>query len=341
MPAISPYVADILDQPRTLALFAGRMRQSRALDGIRGLAHRQPVILTGMGASLAALRPAWMTVVAAGIPAWLVETAELVNDVPALLAGERVVIAASQSGRSAEAVALAELAIDPATTLVALTNDPASPLAAAAHVTVEIHAGDEHAVSTRSYVNTLAAAQIVADVLAGSLRQRDYESVALALDGYLAAWEDHVARLIAVVGLPPRLYLLGRGVSVAAAACGALIAKEAAKQPVEGMSSPQFRHGPLELADDRLTAILLAGTGIDRERNRRLYEDLQRLGATAVWADVEPTPALNTIALPATPPDGLPMAEIVALQLLTVALAEQSGVPAGQFRHLEKVTTVQ
>src|SRR5918912_185082 len=169
---ITPYVADILDQPRTLGLFAGRTRDSRALEAIRPLARRRPVVLTGMGASLAALRPAWMTIVGAGIPAWLVETAELLNDAPALLAGDRLVIAAPQSGRSAEAVALAEHATDPANRLVALTNDPVSPLAAAAHVTVEIHAGDEHAVSTRSYVNTLAAAQLVADVVAGAGRRR-------------------------------------------------------------------------------------------------------------------------------------------------------------------------
>ena len=104
------------------------------------------------------------------------------------------------------------------------------------------------------------------------------------------------------------------------------------------MSSPQFRHGPLELADERLTAIVLAGTGADRERNRRADEDLLRLGAVAVWADNVD----GDIPLAVTPEDGRPMAEIVALQLLTVALAELTGVPAGEFRHLgEKVTTVE
>jgi len=279
MPELVPYLADILDQPRTLATFARRAR----LERVRALARRQPVILTGMGASLAALRPAWMTLIAAGIPAWLIETAELVNDVPGLMDGDVLVLAASQSGHSAESVALVDEALQPANTLVAITNDPDSPLAAGADATVEIHAGEEHAVSTRSYVNTLAAAQLVADMLAGDASRRDYEAVAASLDRYLESWADRVAHLTALVGLPPRLYLLARGASLAAASCGALIAKEAAKQPVEGMSVPQFRHGPLELADERLTAIVLAGTGADRERNRRLYEDLERFGATALW----------------------------------------------------------
>jgi glucosamine--fructose-6-phosphate aminotransferase (isomerizing) len=287
-----------------------------------------------MGASLAALRPAWMTLVDAGIPAWLLETAELLNDAPRLLEGDTVVLAASQSGRSAEAVALAER--EPRA-LVALTNDPGSPLASVADVAVEIHAGVEHAVSTRSYINTLAAAQLVADALVGLRARRDYFAVADALEEYLVDWDGRVEALKELVGLPERLYLLARGASLAAAECGALIAKEAAKQPVEAMSCPQFRHGPLELADERLTAIVLAGTGADRERNRRLYEDLERLGATALWADLGPA----EIALAETSEDGRPMAEIVGLQLLTIALAELDGVEAGVFRHLDKVTTVE
>jgi len=328
---MSSYLTDILDQPRALAAFASQADAEVA--PVTALGRHERVVLTGMGASLAALRPAWMTLVAAGVPAWLIETAELLNDAPALLDGDVVLVAASQSGRSAEAVALVEAASSP---LIALTNDALSPLAGAADVTVAIHAGVEHAVSTRSYVNTLAAAQLVADALAGRRVVRSYEAVADALAGYLVTWEDRVAALKSSIGVPERLYLLARGASMAAASCGALIAKEAAKRPVEAMSVPQFRHGPLELADERLTAIVLAGTGADRERNRRLYEDLERLGAVGLWADVD-----GDLPLAHVPPDGLPMAEIVLLQLLTVALAELTGVPAGEFRHLEKVTTVE
>ncbi|WP_169542350.1 SIS domain-containing protein [Solirubrobacter soli] len=328
---MSPYLNDILDQPRALAAFTSQA--AAEIAPVAALGRGERVVLTGMGASLAALRPAWMTLVAAGVPAWLIETAELLNDAPGLLEGDVSVVAASQSGRSVEAVALVDAAPG---RLIALTNDALSPLAGGADVTVEIHAGVEHAVSTRSYVNTLAAAQLVGDALAGVRVTRPYEAVADALAGYLASWEDRVAALKSSVGVPERLYLLARGASLAAASCGALIAKEAAKRPVEAMSVPQFRHGPLELADERLTAIVLAGTGPDRERNRRLYEDLERLGAAGLWADAD-----GDLPLADVPADGLPMAEIVLLQLLTVALAELTGVPAGEFRHLEKVTTVE
>jgi glucosamine--fructose-6-phosphate aminotransferase (isomerizing) len=330
MSELGPYLTDIRDQPRALREFAART-PSVPLPALRP---GRPVVLTGMGASLAALRPAWMTLVAAGAPAWLLETSELLNDVPALLDGDALVVAASQSGRSAESVALAERAPH---ALVAITNDPDSPLAAAAGRTIEIHAGAEHAVSTRSYVNTLAAAQLAADALTGRATRREYAAVADGLEAYLADWEARIEAIKALIGLPERLYLLARGASLAAAQCGALIAKEAAKHPVEAMSSPQFRHGPLELADERLTAVVLAGTGADRVRNRRLYDDLERLGASAVWADLGPA----ELELAAVPDDGRPMAEIAALQLLSVALAEQAGVEAGVFRHLEKVTTVE
>jgi glucosamine--fructose-6-phosphate aminotransferase (isomerizing) len=38
---------------------------------------------------------------------------------------------------------------------------------------------------------------------------------------------------------------------------------------------------------------------------------------------------------------GRAIGEIVALQLLSVSLAEQAGIEPGVFRHLEKVTTVE
>src|SRR5919109_232531 len=159
---IDPYVSDILGQPDALQRVIAE-RPHEQLRAVRADRFKR-IVLTGMGASHAALLPAWLRLVDAGLPAWRVETATLGQDAPGLLARDTLVVAASQSGRSAEIVALAERA--PAT-LVALTNDPGSPLAAAAHVVLDISAGDEHAVSTRSYLNTLAAAALAADVLAG------------------------------------------------------------------------------------------------------------------------------------------------------------------------------
>jgi glucosamine--fructose-6-phosphate aminotransferase (isomerizing) len=338
----SKYVGDILSQPDAVRLvLAGRLH--RDLDAITArLGQYSRIILTGMGASLAALQPAWLRMARAGLPAWRLETSVLIRDAPELITPDTLLLVASQSGRSAEAVALAEHVPRIGATLVALTNDPLSPLAERARVVVEIHAGAEHAVSTRSYVNTLAAAALAIDALIGANSAAALAAAADSIDGYLSSWRERVDAIGESIGLPSRLYLLGRGDSLAAAECGALILKEAAKWPAEALTAGQFRHGPLELADGRLTVIVLAGEHPDdRARDTQLVADLVHYGARAVWAHTDGRPGVELLPIPAATDAGRPLAQIVPLQLLSIAIAERTGVEPGVFRHLEKVTTVE
>src|SRR5262245_49887873 len=79
---------------------------------------------------------------------------------------DSIVLALSQSGRTPDVVSYVERARGALT--IALTNDPASPLAAAADLVVPLHAGDELAVAaTKSYTNELAALALLAGHAAG------------------------------------------------------------------------------------------------------------------------------------------------------------------------------
>ena len=337
----SAYLADILDQPRRLRA----LLLSRSWEAVVPLAEESGfdrIVLTGMGASLFALWPAWLMLARAGRPAWLVETGELLHATPELMTSRTLVVAASQSGRSAEVVALGEHR-SRFGLLVGLTNDTTSPLGEQSDVAIDIESGEERAVSTRSYVNTLAAAALAADILIGQTASSEsLRGGVEAIDAYLGSWRNRVDLIKEEIGLPQRLFLLGRGVSLAAAHCGALVIKEAAKWPAEAMSSGQFRHGPLELADPLMTAVILAGhMAPDRERNLRLLDDIERYGGRAALA----TPGLGgtrtTLPIASTVGPALAIAEVIALQLLSVAIAEQTGVEPGVFRHLGKITTVE
>jgi glucosamine--fructose-6-phosphate aminotransferase (isomerizing) len=337
----SAYLTDILDQPRRLRA----LLLSRSWEAVAPLAQDsrfERIVLTGMGASLFALWPAWLILAQAGQPAWLVETGELLHATPELMTSRTLVVAASQSGRSAEVVALGEHR-STFGMLVGLTNDSTSPLGQQADVAIDIESGEEHAVSTRSYVNTLAAGALAADILTG--QTSSWESLrggVEAIDAYLETWRDRVDLTTEVIGLPQRLFLLGRGVSLAAAHCGALVIKEAAKWPAEAMSSGQFRHGPLELADPLMTAVILAGHTVpDRERNVRLRDDIERYGGRAALAAPGLGDARTALPIASTEGPALAIAEVIALQLLSVAIAEQTGIEPGVFRHLGKITTVE
>ena len=335
----SAYVADILAQPQCLRQLT-LSEIAEATGSLSGdLASYSRVVLTGMGASHAALRPLWLTLVGAGHPAWLLDSSELLASLLPLIDSSTLVIAASQSGRSAELVALADEVGARGGKLLAITNDVLSPLARHAQIIVDIRAGEENAVSTKTYMNTLAAGLAIGRILLEQPMDEVLHRTADALESYLQGWRAHVHALKEEVGLPERLYFVARGNSLAAAECGALITKEAAKWPVEAQSAAQFRHGPLEMADERLTVVILAGTD-DRMRamNRTLERHLVAYGATAFWLDLGSPSA--PFDIPGSAADARPLVEIVPLQLLSLAIAEQAVIEPGVFRHLNKVTTV-
>src|SRR3984893_18184717 len=152
----TPFERDIGDQAEALLAFS----QSATPPGLPRLlrGHYDRVVLTGMGSSHFAALPSWRRLIDAGYPAWWVDTGQLL-DSPRLITPGTLLVATSQSGASAEIVARLESksSIKQAAALIAITNDPASPLARQAHALVPLHSGGEATVSTKSYLNSLAA----------------------------------------------------------------------------------------------------------------------------------------------------------------------------------------
>ncbi|WDR02400.1 SIS domain-containing protein [Devosia algicola] len=333
------YITDMLLQPECLR----RLRMEDVVDAVEPIGNTigayKRVILTGMGSSHAALRPLWLCLLENGTPVWLVDAAECLGHCMQLIDETTLVIVASQSGRSAEIVALADAVQSRDGKLLAITNDVSSHLARSADAVIDICVGVEHAVSTKTYLNTLGVGVVLGRIFLDRKLDDALQRTADALEHYLENWRQRTERLKETVGLPTRTYFLARGPSLAAAEYGALIAKEAARWPIEAQSVPQFRHGPLELADERLTVVILAGRDkIAHAYNRALHDDLTGFGARSFWLDVAPVDGPLTI--PVVEPDTSWIVEAVPLQLLSVAIAEQSGIIPGSFRHLQKVTTV-
>jgi glucosamine--fructose-6-phosphate aminotransferase (isomerizing) len=344
------FIEEILGQSEAMEAVAAswnRLQFSEASASMRG---HSRIILTGMGASFAALLPAWRMLIGAGCSAWHIETAELLTLSDALLGPDTIVVAASQSGRSAELVSLAEK-IRHRSALLSITNETSSPLACASEIVIPLLSGPETAVSTKSYLNTLAVSTALAQVTCAEENNSDdwndlvaaWLGTAVTIKSYLGQWRRNVNSFKTHIGLPDRSVLLGRGSSVASALYGALIIKEAAKWPIEPMTSSQFRHGPLEMTDPRLTAFMLAGAdGIAKERNIKLAHDIAAHGGKICWFDTSDglDGAVN-IKLPSATVSATPIIEALPLQLLSIAIAELIDIEPGKFRYLEKVTTIE
>jgi glucosamine--fructose-6-phosphate aminotransferase (isomerizing) len=341
------YIEDILDQPA--ALRAGiNHYDPQVLEGVANdlkAGRFDRIVMTGLGASYFGSYPAWLHLAQAGLPAWWVETSELLHYSMPLITPRTLVWVVSQSGMSAEIRALLDRFKElPPALLLATTNDPDSQLGREAGVVLPLHSGVESTVSTRSYVNTLAVTQMAALQLAGDSvepARMDLLRTADGLEAYLSTWESRVEAWVELLGVPGRLMVLGRGPSLGSAQMAVLMFKESAKFEAEAMSSAEFRHGPLEMADSRLTTILIEGDALARDKNRALARELQSHHAHVVWAGYTQEAEFSTVPLPGSIGIGQGIAEIVPFQMLSIALARQTGFEPGIFRYIGKVTLIE
>ncbi len=338
------YLRDILDQPR--ALEATR-EGITAPDALLPLARQlkegilKRVVLTGMGSSYHALYPLHLLLSSRGCMTMFVETSELVHYFPHLLDPANLIIAVSQSGRSAEIVTLLEKNEGRAQ-IIAVTNTADSPLGTRSNVVLLTKAGEEFSVSCKTYVTALMILCQLSALL-GYADPRPIRSelaqAAPAVAAYLNSWRDHVLELAACLENVHQLFLVGRGISLAAVGTGALITKESVHYHAEGMSSAAFRHGPMELVGEKTFVGVFAGVETTRVLNVKLVEDIRRKGGRAELIGAEARH--SSLRIPAVPDSLIPILEILPVEMITLALAAQTGTEAGRFSLASKVTTIE
>lgn len=337
------YLRDLLEQPEALRRTLDGLSESRPLTDVQKILSRRPLrqaVLTGMGSSLHALYPIFYQLNKHGIRTVMVETSELVYSIPEVLDEETLLVVVSQSGRSVEVVRLLERPDLPS--VIAITNTPDSPLAQKAAAAIVTRAGDEFSVSCKTYVASLIALQWLADVVCrkdlGQSRAK-LAQAAPAAEKYLASWQDHVWTLCEELKGVRDVFVAGRGSSLAAAGTGGLILKESTHIHAEGMSSPAFRHGPMEMLSDSVFLLVCDGDPETAPLNRRLVEDVLSAGGRAALA--APDAEKPVFRLPDVPVEVRPVLEILPVQMISLALGFLAGREPGKFSLASKVTTVE
>jgi glucosamine--fructose-6-phosphate aminotransferase (isomerizing) len=337
------YLSDLLEQPAAL-------RRTVATPLPKGLSKiaqqcksRFPpfVVLTGMGSSFHALNPIAIRLSETGIRAIMLETSELIYYWPHLFGIETLIVAVSQSGRSAEILRMLELN-GGRSTLLAVTNDGTSPLAHAADCVVALSAGAEATVSCKTYLCTLFALARIGEAICFGGPDRllpGSDSLADSVDDYLSHLHRHIEEAQDCLRATRHIILAGRGPSIASACTGGLIIKEAARFPAEGMSAAAFRHGPLEMVNDALTLFVFQGDERSAALSSRLVSDVAALGAAAHLIGEDAAPEF--LRLPSTTDLLRPILEILPVQIITLALAAREGREAGAFSHASKITSVE
>jgi len=335
---MDPLLTDILDQPRALSAALQGARASTALLRARELCRNaRRILLSGMGASYFAAYPAYLRLLAMGAPVSWVEAGELLHQAPAALREGTVLVLISQSGRSAEVVRLLEARGGAA--VVGVTNDTDSPLAGGCDVCLPLSAGPELAgVATK----TLTCSLLLLDLLSAEGNGGPWPESVAAIEQALQTSGQWLPGLLSALGTTEHVWVLGRGPLLAAASVGGLMLKEAGGVHGEGLSAPQFRHGPLEMAGPGRSALVLVSPGRLGALDLDLAGEMAAtgMGVAAVCpagAPSEVPAGVHALRWSDCPPE--PAAVIVAAQCLAHACALRQHREPGTFSRIGKVTT--
>jgi glucosamine--fructose-6-phosphate aminotransferase (isomerizing) len=337
------YFKDILAQPDALTDTLVGFEPDSMIEISRIILSGQfdQIILTGMGASFHILYPLFYRLMALRKPALMIETSELIHYAPEAIRPGTLLFAVSQSGQSVEVLRLLEMAKDRAPVL-AITNNPDGALSTAAQAVVLTRAGEESTVSCKTYVSAMLGLMGITGLLQNMSYSTVMDELSLAPESvgdYLNSCRDKVNALEEIFYGITSLTFSGRGPSLAAAGTAALICKEAAHFPAEGMSSAAFRHGPIEAVSPDNMLVLFEGDEFISRLHNALIADVRRSGGRAEM--IGKLAEQKVLQLPQSPKLLSPVLEILPAQLMTVALAKLNDHIPGEFSVATKITEVE
>jgi glutamine---fructose-6-phosphate transaminase (isomerizing) len=329
--------ADIAEQPEAYARLlepahAGAIAQVAAVIAARRPRH---VVFTARGTSdHAALYAAYLTEIRLGLPAGLASPSAVTVFGARPDLSQALVVGVSQSGGSPDLTEVLRVARESGALTLAVTNNPASPLAETAELSLDVAAGHERAVAaTKTYTaELLTLLLLVESVRSGG-----------AAAAELAALPDLAARVLAdpapeaIAGryrFAARMVTTGRGYAYATAREAALKLMETSYLPALAFSGADLLHGPLAMADPDVPVLAVVGSG---PGGAAMRDVLARLGERR--ADVLTVGAAGELAVPDVDERLAPLLDILPLQRLALALALARGENPDAPRGLKKVTS--
>ena len=341
--------ADIAEQPAGMARLLEGDHAAAIAAVAAAVARRRPrnVVFVARGTSdHAALYGAYLSEIRLGLPVASASPSAIT------LYGARpdftgsLVVGVSQSGGSPDLTGVLQVARETGGITLAVTNNPGSPLAAAAELAIDVAAGHERAVAaTKTYTAELLALLLLIEgiradggALPGDERAALDRLPRLAEEALGDSAADELAQRYRFAS---RMVTTGRGYAYPTAREAALKLMETSYLPALAFSGADLLHGPLAMTDPDVPVLAIVGDGPGgrsmREVVARLAErraDVVTIGATEVAG------AAGRLAVPAVADERYSaLLDILPLQKLALALALARGEDPDAPRGLTKVTT--
>ena len=246
-------------------------------------------------------------------------------------------LSVSQSGKSPDIVDMARSALRDGALTLAVTNDPAAPLAKASAHVLDLRAGPELSVAaTKTFLTSAVAGLLLLAEWRG-----DKDLIEAIHD--LPAKLDQAARIDwpemrTMIWAETSLYTLGRGPAWAMANEAALKFKEVCQIHAESYSSAEVMHGPVSIVDHGFPVLVFAAADAAEDALIDIADGLANKGARVFVTSEKPMAATAIEPVRTKHPLTDPLPLIVSFYAMVEALAMARQIDPDQPRHLMKVT---
>ena len=246
-------------------------------------------------------------------------------------------LAISQSGKSPDLLRQAEAAKRAGARVVAMVNVEASPLAALADAVIPLRAGPELSVAaTKSFLCSLSA------ILQLAAEWKDDAGLRDALAGVPAALKEDATMnwqpLVDGLADARSLFVVGRGLGLAAAQEAALKLKETCGIHAEAFSAAEVQHGPMTLVGPGFPVVFFVQDDHAKTSTLEVAATFRARGAH-VWTIGAEADGCDALPLPATRDSSCaPLVAVHRFYEAVNALAVRRGRDPDAPPHLSKVT---
>ncbi len=334
--------AHIIEKRNTLNFFELHKVRSK----LKKIEH---IIFTGNGSSyFAALYGNYIFEELSGVNAEFEFADELISR-RAVMGKHTLLVALSQSGKTADVIKAAKTAKENKSQVIAVVNAVESPLAKEADAVLLTKAGEEKAVAaTKSFTADLFLlflfAMYFAD-LKGELENiEELISEAISLPGKVGAIlkdEQRIKNMSEQYYGSEHFVCLGKNYQYPLALEAAQKIKETTYIHAEGYSSEEFLHGPKAIIEPGYDCLFFLPPDRFRNHNLEILKEIKNLGASTLLVTTsdlydEESVADHGIYIPAAKPYFFSIISIIPIQLLCFYISQKKGIDTDRPRNIEK-----
>ena len=273
-----------------------------------------------------------------------------------IITKDDLMIVISQSGETADTMAVLRLAKEVGAATLAVVNVVGSSIAREADMVIYTHAGPEISVaSTKAYMVQISVMYLLAFELAYANGTIDKERC-MELTAQLGQMPDIIRETLELkdtcsfvasklVNAESLLYI-GRGLDYALSMEGSLKLKEISYIHAEGYPAAEMKHGPIALIDAEMRVVAIATTDSIYEKTISNIQEIKARKGKVIAIVSEGDQLVHDIAdycieVPHVLEPFAPLVASIPLQLLAYYIAVNKGRNVDQPRNLAKSVTVE